>query len=341
MSALPDPLERPPTRPEPRSYLALVIIVSASVLLLAIAVAEAIAAQGTDKVGDAGIAARLENVNWSARAPRFALAGGIAVLAVGCVLLVIALTRRARRRPILQDAWREDVAWVPGHAALLVGLYFLLDLALAAAMMAGVLPEDMVDPGRPALWVAQAALRGALTVGMFAVVSGAGGTLSQLGLTTRRLGRNIAIGVAATAAFLAVYVGLGLAMDAVLRFSGIEPILQQSVTLLFDPPSRAALVGSVVFAGFVAPIVEELFFRGFLQGALRRRCGSTPAIVGTALIFAAIHGNAFAFLPLFVLGLVLGYVYDRTQSLVGPMLVHAGLNLSVVAALLALGRATA
>jgi uncharacterized protein len=81
-----------------------------------------------------------------------------------------------------------------------------------------------------------------------------------------------------------------------------------------------------------APLVEELFFRGLIQGAFSRRIGATPAIFVTALIFAGAHvtseGLAAPFI-LFPLGLGLGYLRQRSGRLAAGMVAHATFNASL------------
>ena len=85
----------------------------------------------------------------------------------------------------------------------------------------------------------------------------------------------------------------------------------------------------------VAPIFEELVFRGFLYGGFERSLGAIPAVLLSSAIFAAMHGqyNIYELTQIFVLGLVLGLARMRTQSLMTPILMHAvnnGLATAVV-----------
>lgn len=71
-----------------------------------------------------------------------------------------------------------------------------------------------------------------------------------------------------------------------------------------------------------AGIGEEILFRGALLGCLRKY-GDVSAIIISAFLFGAIHGNLIQMPFAFVLGLYLGYVAVKTRNLVYPMLVHA------------------
>ncbi|HSI98923.1 MAG TPA: type II CAAX endopeptidase family protein [Patescibacteria group bacterium] len=85
----------------------------------------------------------------------------------------------------------------------------------------------------------------------------------------------------------------------------------------------------------LAPIAEELFFRGVVFNALLRERGPRLAYIGSAALFAVIHLSIVALLPIFLLGLALAWVYDRTGSLLAPIVMHAVVNgISVAIALL-------
>jgi membrane protease YdiL (CAAX protease family) len=90
--------------------------------------------------------------------------------------------------------------------------------------------------------------------------------------------------------------------------------------------STVNLVAVAVLVALLAPVAEELFFRGFMFTALRRPIGWVGAAVVTSVVFGLIHagGTSAVFLvPLAVLGFLLCVLYRRTGSLVPGMGVHA------------------
>lgn len=98
---------------------------------------------------------------------------------------------------------------------------------------------------------------------------------------------------------------------------------------LFDRPLDAYLLA--ILAVSVGPLVEELFFRGFLYPALARRTGVAWGIVLTALPFALLHlpqyGWAWgAALIIFLVGVICGIVRAVTRSVAASFLVHVGYN---------------
>ncbi len=82
----------------------------------------------------------------------------------------------------------------------------------------------------------------------------------------------------------------------------------------------------VVSAVVLAPLAEELFFRGCLQ-TLLRYTSNQPwlAIVGSAAVFALVHPT-WEWLPIFFLGISLGYIYERSANLWTCIVVHALFN---------------
>lgn len=91
------------------------------------------------------------------------------------------------------------------------------------------------------------------------------------------------------------------------------------------------LVVAVVLVTVVAPIGEEIFFRGFIYPALRKRLGVGLAIVLSACIFTLFHLHWWLFIPVFSIGVALAYLYERYDSLTPSIFLH-GLNnlLSVI-----------
>ncbi len=84
----------------------------------------------------------------------------------------------------------------------------------------------------------------------------------------------------------------------------------------------------VLFLVLIGPLLEELVFRGFFYGPIRRRVGSSIAIFLTAILFMLGHGHVAA--GTFVFGLFFAYLYESTQSLVPSALFHVLLNLRIV-----------
>lgn len=87
-------------------------------------------------------------------------------------------------------------------------------------------------------------------------------------------------------------------------------------------------VTMILMTVILAPLLEEFLFRGLIQKSIVKT-GLNPkvAILISAFIFGAFHVYPWQFVGAFLLGLVLGLVYEKTQSLVLPILLHAFNNL--------------
>jgi len=81
------------------------------------------------------------------------------------------------------------------------------------------------------------------------------------------------------------------------------------------------LLGSLALL-LVAPVTEELFFRGLVLNGFIKNYSVRKAVVASALLFALMHLNPYQFLPTFVLGLLLAWLFVRTRSLVPCLILH-------------------
>ncbi|HEX9709020.1 MAG TPA: CPBP family intramembrane glutamic endopeptidase [Candidatus Thermoplasmatota archaeon] len=154
-------------------------------------------------------------------------------------------------------------------------------------------------------------------------------TREKMGLAWSKTGKglpwHVGVGVGAgllTFAFTALF------LDTLLRV--LEPL---GFGLAEDAAGPALGVGSfsdyltlLPAVAVLAPVAEELFFRGYALGGLAQRGYVGPGVIITSALFAAIHLNPFTFIPLMAAGTVLAGVYLRTGSLVAPIVGHAANN---------------
>jgi membrane protease YdiL (CAAX protease family) len=125
-------------------------------------------------------------------------------------------------------------------------------------------------------------------------------------------------------------VALALFVDFVSRYLPIPKSLP--VERFFNEAATAYLMSAL--GVILAPLLEELFFRGLFYPLVRRTVGVTLAVLLTATIFAFIHGAqlGYAWAPLlsiFVVGVVLTLVRQITESVAASYLVHCGYNLAL------------
>lgn len=141
------------------------------------------------------------------------------------------------------------------------------------------------------------------------------------------VGRNLAWGFAFLALAVGLVFGLSLILSPILK-SDQSP-QRELVDLLRGLHGWGPTVAMFLVVAGLAPFFEETLFRGFLLPVLARRWPMAWALLGSALLFGAIHLQPLGLPTLSALGLVLGLAMRRTGSLWTPILVHACWNGSV------------
>ena len=97
----------------------------------------------------------------------------------------------------------------------------------------------------------------------------------------------------------------------------------------------------LLLAGIVvAPVVEELFFRGFLYAGLAQRYSWRRAAVISSALFALIHLQPLAIPPIFILGYIFAYLYRRSGSIWPAVVMHVATNALGLGAAYLLSRLT-
>jgi membrane protease YdiL (CAAX protease family) len=114
-----------------------------------------------------------------------------------------------------------------------------------------------------------------------------------------------------------------------LKSLGVDE-LQDSVKLLQQTQDPLTLALMAVAAMIVAPLCEEIVFRGYLYPAAKKYAGPWVAGVSSALVFAAAHNSLAPLLPLFYFGCLLVVAYELTGSLWAPMAMHFCFNTATV-----------
>jgi membrane protease YdiL (CAAX protease family) len=129
-----------------------------------------------------------------------------------------------------------------------------------------------------------------------------------------------------TAARVGLGVGIGMIVLTLILTPILEPGREQGVTPdTWEPKHAAAYIANGIVIAVVAPIVEELTFRG-LGYSLLARYGRWTAIIGTGVVFALAHGLVNAFPLLAAFGIGLAYLRSRVDSVYPGMIVHGLFN---------------
>ena len=111
--------------------------------------------------------------------------------------------------------------------------------------------------------------------------------------------------------------------NALLYLLGVDTQGENIVKLFaeLDSPLWFFIVGAVF-----APLVEEIFFRGFLFQGFRQRYGWVTAMLVSAAIFAVAHLDLVVLIPTFILGCLLAYMFHRSNSIWPGIILHFLVN---------------
>jgi membrane protease YdiL (CAAX protease family) len=146
--------------------------------------------------------------------------------------------------------------------------------------------------------------------------------VAALGLSLTNLSNNIKWGMKRYFLTIPVIMLAGFIINMVANYYGIVPEMQDVVRWILEEKSVFVLFSLIFLGIIVAPVIEEIMFRGFLQPALKNVLGRKYAIIASASVFAAVHMDVYAFLQIFILGVLLGYLYERTQTLAASIVAH-------------------
>lgn len=214
-------------------------------------------------------------------------------------------------------SWR----WWLGPLALLAGLTFALIASLIVDIPAAILGVHvMAKKTPPGIVLVDTLLQDVIFVATavaFARIGGEAVRSSQLGLRPTPFRRAAVAVVAMLIAFYFVSV-----IWSEIVHGKEEKLLEQ----LGTNESTALLIGSAALTCVIAPMSEELLFRGFIFTSLRNLRGPWPAAVVTGVLFGAVHAFSAPveyLLPLAALGFALCLLYRATGSIYPCFVAHA------------------
>ncbi|HZO60878.1 MAG TPA: type II CAAX endopeptidase family protein [Solirubrobacterales bacterium] len=196
-----------------------------------------------------------------------------------------------------------------GFLLAIVATFFLAGIAGAGIAIAG---GDL--DGRGFIFVGTLIQDGALIAAAFFITADLGRTTGRtFGL--RPFQRSAFKWL--VAAFFAYY---ALAIVYALIFSPPEEELPKELGAE-DSVGLAIATGVLLIA--IAPIAEEVFFRGFLYQSFRNSFGVWPGAILSGLVFGVIHLEFFKLVQLAILGVILALLFEKTRSLWPPIMLHA------------------
>jgi membrane protease YdiL (CAAX protease family) len=153
------------------------------------------------------------------------------------------------------------------------------------------------------------------------------GWKDAFGFGTNEPGTAVAYGILAGALFVPAAWGLNSLSGKLMDLVHLNAKNQEMVSELQDPGLTAAeKVFLGVVAVVVAPMVEELLFRGILYPAIKQLGYPRLALWGSSVLFALVHFNMATFVPLLVFALVLVRLYENFENLLAPIVAHSLFN---------------
>jgi membrane protease YdiL (CAAX protease family) len=123
--------------------------------------------------------------------------------------------------------------------------------------------------------------------------------------------------------------GVFLALSSLMANSFFPPTKESPLEQLLETPASIALL--VIYGITIAPITEEVMFRGFVFAVVDDLYGARAAVAVTTIAFAGMHfwqlwGNWAAMVLLVIVGYVLTKARERTNSLIAPLIMHIAYN---------------
>jgi membrane protease YdiL (CAAX protease family) len=220
-----------------------------------------------------------------------------------------------------QEPMTGRAAWPPITAPLVIlaALAASVGAGLVIAIIGVLFGADLQD-APPAIAISSTAVQDLCFIGTVVVFARMRGTLApwQLGLR----GTRIKTGVGWAALAFVALILFSVAFNALIGQKEAETLPSE----LGVDRSTAALVATAVLVTVLAPIAEELLFRGYVFPALRNWKGTVPAVVITGLLFGLLHvlsAPAYALVPLALFGGLLCLVYLKTRSLYPCIALHS------------------
>ncbi|NLO04496.1 MAG: CPBP family intramembrane metalloprotease [candidate division WS1 bacterium] len=204
---------------------------------------------------------------------------------------------------------------------------------LTSMAFADILRVETWPLGRPLLMALQYVLVSGVTIGvlLYRARARASNPLRVLGVRLRGALKLVGTGVVGYSVFLTLLVVLALVAGSM--FGGMA-LGQTTEEVIGSAETPGEIAIYFVLVAVLAPIFEELIFRGYVYGGLRRIFTPRQAMLLGGAVFAAVHLNAEAFLIITLIGIMLCYLYERTRSLLPAIIAHGIHNALVLGVML-------
>lgn len=221
------------------------------------------------------------------------------------------------RKPWDLERFTRQFVWM------IAGLYLGLMLGAFVARLAGAAAHE---PTTLRAVVATLSFQGIALILVQRFVREHGTTWTDGFGLAQRPAKAILLGAVAAGVFLPVGQTMQYALSEVLSHFHYPAETQTAVQALKNSASLLERVAFGAVAVVLAPVAEEVLFRGILYPAVKRLGFPKLALWGTSLLFAVIHFNLPTVLPLLLLALALTWLYEKTGNLLAPIAAHMTFN---------------
>lgn len=257
----------------------------------------------------------------------------LAVICLGLLLDTLLLVMRSEKKPIYISTYVPPgpVKWDLWDVAKVVILFFFFGYMLIMIESLLIFSFPIVKDHNFRMMLNSSILD---TLAVIFIINFSVGEykerLEVLGLSLKNFMKNVFYGIVGYLATIPILMAVVIATAILVTALKYTPPQQAVVQLFMKEESPRFLAYASFFAAIVGPMIEELFFRGFMYNALKKHTGILWAMMISASAFAALHAHAVGFLPIVVIGILLAYLYEKTGTLVASVTVHILHNASMV-----------
>lgn len=235
--------------------------------------------------------------------------------------------------PPHNGAHEAAARWIPTSGWMLWELGAVLALVLVSSLIEGWLLRAPVVAALP--MATQLIVRGSVVLVYYAIL------FAFVWWLAARRGRPLAEAVGLrpfewgasmwrVLIYLVLVRAAGYVYAAALYFAKVEIPGQATDLTRFFGAGLTGIGMTVLIAGLIGPLVEEIVFRGVVFGALSDLLPRWLAVALSAAIFAGLHLNPYLIVPAFIVGVALALVYARSESLWPAVILHSLYNLTSI-----------
>lgn len=265
--------------------------------------------------------------------------GFLLLISAGIILDLIILIFKGRKRELLVRCSPHPVVeWNIWDGLKIIALFLFLGYAIAIieALIAPAVP--FIKNNQNVMAIANTTVLNLITVILVFnfVITRYGQRAADLGLTLKNFFKNLLYGITGYISAIPILL-ITLFITAIVSvLLNYKPEPQPIFEMFLKEEKGGLLIYLSLFVAIAGPVMEEIFFRGFIYSAIRKKTGAWWAILISAAVFSLLHVHVVGFMPILILGMCLAYLYEKTGSLIPCIAFHITHNLIMVSLMLML-----